>query len=191
MLYLAGFLQKDCKDKTIILRAEVLYQNDAGQWPNKTIEHMKTFKNLAELKAAVGQEMGTTPWLTVTQEMINDFAKATLDFQWIHLDVEKAKKHSPFGGPIAHGFLTLSLAPKFMADLFEVESVKMGVNYGANKIRFTDAVPSGASVRMTATLKGVEDFPNNGVKVEMVCVFEREGSDKPVCVAELLSLMFE
>lgn len=152
---------------------------------------MKTFQNLAELKAAVGQEMGTTPWLTVTQEMINDFAKATLDFQWIHLDVEKAKKYSPFGGPIAHGFLTLSLAPKFMADLFVVQSVKMGVNYGANKVRFTDAVPSGASVRMTATLKGVEDFPNNGLKVEMTCVFEREGSEKPVCIAELVSLMFE
>lgn len=152
---------------------------------------MKTFQNLAELKAAVGQEMGTTPWLTVTQEMINDFAKATLDFQWIHLDVEKAKKYSPFGGPIAHGFLTLSLAPKFMADLFVVQSVKMGVNYGANKVRFTDAVPSGSSVRMTATLKGVEDFPNNGLKIEMTCVFEREGSEKPVCIAELVSLMFE
>lgn len=152
---------------------------------------MTSFENLSALKAAVGQDLGTTPWLTVTQGMINDFAKATLDFQWIHIDIEMARKHSPFGGPIAHGFLTLSLAPKFMADLFRVNSVKMGVNYGTNKVRFTDAVPSGAHVRMKASIKSVEDFPGNGVKVEMSCIFEREGTTKPVCIAELVSLMFE
>ncbi|TAG75117.1 MAG: MaoC family dehydratase, partial [Runella slithyformis] len=111
---------------------------------------MKIFANLTALKAELGQELGSTPYLTVTQEMINDFAKATLDFQWIHVDVEMAKQHSPFKTPVAHGFLTLSLAPKFMSDLFQVTSVKMGVNYGANKIRFTSAVPAGSNVRMRA-----------------------------------------
>jgi len=143
------------------------------------------------LKAAVGQELGATEWLPVTQTMINDFAKATGDQQWIHVDVERARKFSPFGGPIAHGFLTLSLAPKFMASLFEVKSAKMGVNYGTNKVRFTDALPADSRVRMRATLAAVEDFPNNGVKITLNATFEREGSEKPVCVAELLSLLFE
>lgn len=152
---------------------------------------MQTFENLAALKAALGQDLGTTPYITVSQEMIDTFAKATLDFQWIHIDVEMAKKYSPFGGPIAHGFLTLSLAPRFMADLYNIKTAKMGVNYGANKIRFTDTVPAGSNVRMKGVLKSVEDFPNNGVKVEIVATFEREGSEKPVCVAELVSLIFE
>ena len=150
-----------------------------------------TFQNLTELKAAIGQDLGTSQWLTVSQEMINDFAKATLDFQWIHLDVERAKRESPFKGPIAHGFLTLSLAPKFMAELVDVTSVKMGVNYGTNKVRFTGSVPSGSNVRMKATLKDVKDYPNNGAMVEIVATFELENASKPVCVAELISLMFE
>ena len=151
---------------------------------------MKTFQNLAELKTQIGQEIGTTPYLTVTQEMINDFAKATLDFQWIHIDVEMAKKFSPFKTPVAHGFLTLSLAPKFMADLFSVASVKMGVNYGANKIRFTSAVPSGSNVRMKGTLQEVEDVPN-GIKIVMNCIFEIENQAKPACIAELISVLYE
>jgi NADPH:quinone reductase len=150
-----------------------------------------TFTNITELKTAIGQDLGTSEWLSVSQEMINDFAKATLDFQWIHIDVEKAKKHSPFGGPIAHGFLTLSLAPKFMAELVAVQSVTMGVNYGTNKVRFTGAVPAGASVRMKASLVDVKDYPNNGAMVTIGAIFEMQGSEKPVCVAELLSLMFE
>ena len=152
---------------------------------------MQTFNNLAELKAAVGQEIGTTSWTTIMQEMINDFAKATGDHQWIHVNQEMAEKYSPFKTTIAHGFLTLSLAPKMMYELYAVKTAKMGLNYGANKVRFTDAVPSGSKVRMTATIKGVEDFPNNGVKIEMSCIFEREGSEKPVCIAELISVIFE
>ncbi|TAE95189.1 MAG: MaoC family dehydratase [Runella slithyformis] len=151
---------------------------------------MKIFANLAALKAELGQELGSTPYLTVTQEMINDFAKATLDFQWIHVDVEMAKQHSPFKTPVAHGFLTLSLAPKFMSDLFQVTSVKMGVNYGANKIRFTSAVPAGSNVRMRAKLAELEEIPN-GVRIIMDCVFEIEGQTKPACIAELISVMYE
>jgi acyl dehydratase len=151
---------------------------------------MKTFINLAELKTMVGQEIGVTPYLIVTQEMINDFAKATLDFQWIHVDVEMATQFSPFKTPVAHGFLTLSLAPKFMADLFTVSSVKMGVNYGANKIRFTSAVPSGSHVRMRGHLASVEDVPS-GIRLTMNCIFEIEGKAKPACVAELISVLYE
>ena len=152
---------------------------------------MKIFSNLAHLKTVVGHELGVTDWTSVTQEMIDDFAKATGDHQWIHVDVERARQHSPFGGPIAHGFLTLSLAPRFMTELFRVESVKMGVNYGTNKVRFTDAVPAGSQVRMRGRLVSVENFPNNGVKVEIRASFEKEGSEKPVCIAELVSLLFE
>ena len=152
---------------------------------------MQTYPNLSALKAQVGQEIGTTPFMTVTQEMINDFAKATQDFQWIHVDVEMAKKFSPFKTPVAHGFLTLSLAPKFMADLFKVESVKMGVNYGANKIRFTSAVPSGSQVRMRASLMEAEDAKPSGLRITMNCIFEIEGQEKPACVAELISMLYE
>ena len=152
---------------------------------------MQTFPDLASLKSKVGQEIGTTPYMTVTQEMINDFARATQDFQWIHLDVEKAKKFSPFKTPVAHGFLTLSLAPKFMADLFEVESVKMGINYGANKIRFTSAVPSGSQVRMRASLMEAEEVKPSGLRITMNCIFEIEGQEKPACVAELISMLYE
>ena len=151
---------------------------------------MTTFDNLAALKAHVGQDLGTTEWLIVTQEMINNFAKATLDFQWIHLNKEMAEQYSPFKTTIAHGFLTLSLAPKFMADLLNVKSVKMGVNYGTNKVRFTSAVPSGARVRMKGVLAEAEDVPR-GMKITMNCVFELEGSEKPACVAELILMMYE
>lgn len=152
---------------------------------------MTTFPTLAALKTAVGQDLGATGYVTITQARIDQFAEATGDHQWIHVDVERATQFSPFGGPIAHGFLTLSLAPQFMAELFRVESVKMGVNYGTNKVRFTDAVPAGARVRMRATLGEVENFPNHGVRLTLNAVFEREGSEKPVCVAELVSLLFE
>lgn len=152
---------------------------------------MEKFPNLASLKAQVGQEIGTTPYMTVTQEMINDFAKATQDFQWIHVNVEMAKQFSPFKTPVAHGFLTLSLAPKFMADLFQVASVKMGVNYGANKVRFTSAVPSGSQVRMRASLIEAEEVQPSGLKITMNCIFEIEGQEKPACVAELISMLYE
>ncbi len=152
---------------------------------------MQIFPNLASLKAQVGQEIGPTAYMTVTQEMINDFAKATQDFQWIHVNEEMASKYSPFKTTVAHGFLTLSLAPKFMADLFKVESVKMGVNYGANKVRFTSAVPSGSQVRMRASLLEAEDALPSGLKITMNCIFEIEGKEKPACVAELISMLYE
>ncbi|WP_337041804.1 zinc-binding dehydrogenase [Emticicia sp. 17c] len=149
------------------------------------------FKDIAALKAFKGQELGISSWQTLSQEMINDFASATFDDQWIHVNEEMAKQFSPFGKTIAHGFLSLSLSPKFMYEMFKVESARMGLNYGTNKVRFITPVPSGSRVRMKAVLKDVEDMQPNGVKLIIEAVFELEGAEKPACVAELLSVIYE
>ncbi|MFY7910828.1 MAG: zinc-binding dehydrogenase, partial [Emticicia sp.] len=159
---------------------------------NPKIEQSGTliFKDLAALKNHIGNPLGTSDWQTLTQDKINAFAAATLDDQWIHVDEEKAKL-SPFGKTIAHGFLSLSFSPKFMYEMFKVESAKMGLNYGTNKVRFISPVPVGSRVRMKATLKDVEDMQPNGAKLIIDAVFELEGSEKPACVAELLSVVYE
>lgn len=149
------------------------------------------FKNIAELKDFKGKELGISSWQILSQEMINDFAKATFDDQWIHINEEMAKQFSPFGKTIAHGFLSLSLSPKFMYEMFKVESAKMGLNYGTNKVRFISPVPSGSRVRMKAVLKDVEDMQPSGVKLIIDAIFELEGSEKPACAAELLSVIYE
>lgn len=147
---------------------------------------MKTFENLSELPALVGQEVAVSDWITITQEQVNLFAQATGDHQWIHIDVEKAKA-GPFGGPIAHGFLTLSLLPKFFATSFEIRNSRMGVNYGLNKVRFTAPVPVGSRLRARMKLLSAELIDNGGVQMAWLVTVEREGSDKPVCIAESLS----
>jgi acyl dehydratase len=151
---------------------------------------MLIFQNLAALKAAANQDLGATDWITVKQEMIDDFAKSTLDFQWIHTDIERAKA-SPFGSTIAHGFLTLSLVSHFVETLFKVESAKMVVNYGLNKVRFPNVVPSGARVRMQSTLKSIDEYGDNGVSVTLSAVIEIENQTKPACVLEWVILFFE
>jgi acyl dehydratase len=140
---------------------------------------------IAELPAFKGQELGTSEWFDITQERVNTFADATDDHQWIHVDIERAKTESPFGGPIAHGFLTLSLIVPMYGQILRVTDAKMGVNYGLNKVRFPAPVPVGAKVRMVATLKEVEEVPG-GLQLTVGAVIEREGGDKPVCVAEPL-----
>lgn len=152
---------------------------------------MQTFATLADFVAHAGQSLGESDYMTITPDMVQKFADATGDHQWIHLDEEKAKQFSPYGRTIAHGFLTLSLAPKLMAEIYKIESVKMGINYGANKVRFTGAVPVGSRVRMKAQLHNAEAAPNNGVRAIVECVFEVEGQTKPVCIAELISLLFD
>ncbi|MDE1898143.1 MAG: MaoC family dehydratase, partial [Xanthomonadaceae bacterium] len=122
-------------------------------------------------------------WITITQQQVNQFAEATGDHQWIHVDVERAKA-GPFGAPIAHGFLTLSLLPKLMANTFEVKQRGMGVNYGLNKVRFTSPAPVGCRLRARLTLLKAEKIDSNGVQMTWNVTVEREGSDKPVCVAE-------
>ena len=146
---------------------------------------MKTFQTLAELAACVGQVVATSDWLTVTQQQINLFADATGDHQWIHVDPEKAAQ-GPFGAPIAHGFLTLSLLPKFFESSFEIVGSRMGVNYGLNKVRFTAPVPVGSRLRAQMLLLASEAIANDGVQMTWQVTVEREGSSKPVCVAESL-----
>ena len=146
---------------------------------------MKTFQTLAELAACVGQEVAVSDWLTVTQQQVNLFAEATGDHQWIHVDPEKAAK-GPFGGPIAHGFLTLSLIPKFFESSFEIVQSRMGVNYGLNKVRFTSPVPVGSRLRARMKLLATQPIDNDGVQMTWEVTVEREGAHKPVCVAESL-----
>jgi len=149
---------------------------------------MKVFAQLSDLAACVGQHVATTEWITVTQEQVNQFAHATHDLQWIHVDVERARQ-GPFGAPIAHGFLTLSLLPKFMGDAVHVQQARMGVNYGLNKVRFPAPVPVGSRLRAHLTL--VEAAPiEGGLQVQWNVTIEREGSDKPVCVAESLARLY-
>jgi acyl dehydratase len=147
---------------------------------------MKTFQSLAELRSHVGQEVAVSDWLTITQEQVNLFAEATGDHQWIHVDVEKAKA-GPFGGPIAHGFLTLSLIPTFFESALEIRNTRMGVNYGLNKVRFTSPVPVGSRLRARLTLQACDPIDNDGMQMTWGVTVEREGSDRPVCVAGSLS----
>jgi acyl dehydratase len=144
---------------------------------------MTTTTTMAELPGLVGTELGTSDWHEVTQEHVNQFADATGDHQWIHVDVERAKKESPFGGPIAHGYLTLSLVVPLVAQVLTVTDVAMGVNYGLNKVRFPAPVPVGSKVRASVTLKDVEQV-TGGLQLTLVVTVEREGGDKPVCIAE-------
>ena len=144
---------------------------------------MRTFQTLAELAATVGQEVAVSDWITITQEQVNQFAPATGDHQWIHVDVERAKA-GPFGGPIAHGFLTLSLIPKFFESSFEIAQSRMGVNYGLNKVRFMAPVPVGSRLRARMKLLQCEPIDTQGVQMVWEVAVQREGSEKPVCVAE-------
>ena len=147
---------------------------------------MREIATLAELKALVGQEVAVSDWVEITQDRVNQFAEATGDHQWIHLDVERCKRESPFGGPIAHGFLTLSLLPMLMQNSVRMTDVRMGVNYGLNKVRFPAPVPVGSKVRSRTTVLSVEDI-EGGAQVTWQVTIEREGGDKPVCVAESIS----
>ncbi len=144
----------------------------------------RTFTSLDEFRTHVGEELGTSDWITVTQEQINTFADATGDHQWIHVDPEKAAK-GPFGTTIAHGYLTLSLLPVMVGGIYEVQNLAMGVNYGANKIRFPEPVPVDSRIRATATLTDVTDIAI-GSQITMKVVVEREGAAKPACVAEVV-----
>lgn len=152
--------------------------------------NMLTVPTLSALKSYIGKPIGTTAWKTISQEMIDDFARATQDFQWIHEESERTRRESPFGGPIAHGFLTLSLVSKFIAELLLIESAKMGVNYGLNKVRFTSHVPAGSKVRLHATLLKMDPI-EGGAKLIFSCTMEKENSERPACVAEFIGLIME
>ena len=149
---------------------------------------MNIFDRLDQLTALVGQHVATTDWLTITQEQIDQFAHATHDLQWIHCDPERARQ-GPFGAPIAHGFLTLSLLSKFFDMALHVRSVRMGVNYGLNKVRFPAPVPVGSRLRAHLTLAEATPI-DGGLQIQWNVTVEREGSDKPVCVAESLARLY-
>ncbi len=138
-----------------------------------------------ELKSLVGEHLGYSDFLEITQEQVNQFAEATGDHQWIHVDVERAKAESPFGGPIAHGYLTLSLGPVLSPQVYSLGGFKLGVNYGCNKVRFMSPVMVGARLRLGITLLNVEDIAG-GIQMTMAFAFECEGSAKPSCVAEII-----
>ena len=146
---------------------------------------MKSFEHLSEMQAMVGQSVGTSEWITVTQERVNLFADATGDHQWIHIDPERAAK-GPFGTTIAHGFLTLSLLPEMSASAMEVQDTRMGVNYGLGKVRFPAPVPVGSRLRGHFKLTKFEPI-DGGAQLTVEVTMEREGSAKPVCVAESLA----
>src|ERR1044071_6526051 len=144
----------------------------------------REFAHPNEMHKYVGQEIGVSDWVEVTQDRINQFAEATGDHQWIHLDTERAKTESPYGTTIAHGFLTLSLLSHLMAQTVRIKlPIKMGINYGLNKVRFVSAVPAGARIRPRATLQNLEEVPG-GQQLTWAITVEREGGDKPACVAE-------
>ncbi|MBL7847772.1 MAG: zinc-binding dehydrogenase [Cyclobacteriaceae bacterium] len=145
---------------------------------------------LKDLKKKVGTSLGVSEWFTVTQEMINDFAKATHDYQWVHVDTERAKQQMPGGKTIAHGYLTMSLASKFFFELLKIEGVTTSINYGLNKARFPVAVKSGSRIRMTGKIKEVEDMPGGGTKMIMECIMEVEGEEKPAYAGELITALF-
>jgi len=146
---------------------------------------MKIFNGVDELRAAAGTHVGASDWMTVDQSRVDTFADATEDHQWIHVDPERAKD-GPFGGPIAHGFLTLSLLSHLLAQVYRIDGVKMGINYGLNKVRFTSPVPSGSKIRGRFTLAKLEPL-DGGVQTTWTVVIEREGGDKPAMIAETIS----
>ncbi|HZM78280.1 MAG TPA: MaoC family dehydratase [Candidatus Limnocylindrales bacterium] len=148
------------------------------------------FATIEELKAAVGTVVGQSDWVTVDQQRINTFADATGDHQWIHVDPDKAAQ-GPFGTTIAHGYLTLSLIPMLSADVVKVKDARMGINYGLNRVRFPAPLPAGEKVRATFELLSVEDLEDGGIQVVSKVMIEREGGDKPVCVAETVSRSYQ
>ena len=148
----------------------------------------KVINGAAELKSLIGEHLGYSPYMDITQERVNQFAEATGDYQWIHVDVERAKA-GPFGAPIAHGYLTLSLGPVLYPQVVRVDGFSMGVNYGANKVRFPSPVPVGSRLRLGVKLVEVKDV-TGGVEITLEFTFEVEGATKPSCVAEIIFRLF-
>ena len=154
-------------------------------------EEVADFTNLKSVAKLKGKTLGTSEWIQITQAMVDQFAESTMDTQWIHVDPVRAKAETPFGGTIAHGFLSLSFAPKMLYSMLPIASTKMALNYGTEKVRFITPVPTGSRVRMHAVLKEVEFVAENQAKLYIDCTFELENASKPACVATLISMIFE
>jgi acyl dehydratase len=151
---------------------------------------MRVFKNFDEVKAAVGTEVGVSDWIEVTQERINQFAWATGDDQWIHVDVERAERELPTGTTIAHGLLTLSFAPVFVRSVIDLEGMKNTLNYGANRIRYLAPVPAGSRLRGRVTIASAENALRNGLRVTYGVIIEIENHQRPACLAELIAVHY-
>ncbi len=151
---------------------------------------MRIFKRFDEIKAAVGTEVGVSDWIEVTQDRIDQFARATGDDQWIHVDVERAQRELPTGTTIAHGLLTLSFAPVFVRSVISLEGVKNTLNYGANRIRYLTPVPAGSRLRGRITIAAADDAPHNGLRVTYGVTIEIENRMRPACVAELIAVHY-
>ena len=149
------------------------------------------FETISDFKKMIGKELPIGNWYTITQEMITDFANATLDTQWIHVDEARAAKESPFKSTIAHGFMSVSMISKLLEEVFTIQSLKMGLNYGLNKVRFPNAVPVNSQLRMLSKVLDIQPLANNGVKATFSCILEIKGQDKPACVAEFLAAFYE
>src|SRR5213593_1968766 len=158
-----------------------------GAWGGGRMLTVETPKDLLQ---HVGRELGPSAWMIVDQAMIDKFADATGDHQWIHVDVERARREMPGGKTIAHGYLTLSLVPRLAATLVKVDQVKRGVNYGSNRVRFTAPVPAGARVRLRLKIGKVEPVEGNGVRVTNEVTMEVEGQERPALVAEIMSVRY-
>ncbi len=146
---------------------------------------MRDIASFAELESLLGQEVAVSDWVEISQQRINDFADATQDHQWIHVDVERCRRESPFGAPVAHGFLTLSLVSGMFESTVRMRDTRVVLNYGLNKVRFPAPVPAGSRVRARFVLKAIEQF-DGGAQVEWQVIMEREGQAKPVCAAEFV-----
>ena len=151
---------------------------------------MRVVNGLDELEGLVGNELGTSEWVTVTQDMVNTFSEVTGDHQWIHLDVERAKRELPFGGPIVQGLLTLSLIVRFRREIMEVRGVKRFINYGYNRVRFTAPVPVGTRLRGTQSLVSAKRVSSDLLRMDSKFVVEAEGNAEPACVAEDVTLIY-
>ena len=149
---------------------------------------MLVLNGIEEIKAKVGEDLGTSDWIQIDQDAVNAFAEVTGDDQWIHVDPERAAE-TPLGGTIVHGFFTLSLIPRFAYDTYTVEGVSFAMNYGSDKVRFLSPVPTGSRLRMNSVLSSVEE-KGGGVLMKVTCTIEIEGSEKPACIAEMLTIVF-
>ena len=146
---------------------------------------------IKDLPGLVGQEVGVSDWLEVSQDRVNEFADATGDHQWIHVDVERCKREMPGGKTIAHGWLTLSLVPRLASTLYRVKTRSRGLNYGANRVRFTGTVPAGSRIRLRLTIKSVETMKDGGTRITNEGTMELEGRDRPVLVAETIGVSYD
>ena len=152
---------------------------------------MVVFETISDFKKMVGKELPIGNWYIITQEMITNFANATLDKQWIHVDEARAAKESHFKSTIAHGFMSVAMISKLLEEAFTIKSLKMGLNYGLNKVRFPNAVPVNSQLRMHSKVLDIQPLVNNGVKATFSCTLEIKGQDKPACVAEFLAAFYE